>query len=111
LHSLSPIVIWLRITSGFTSNCSAGHLLERQPRTLITVAAIYDRRPPRSLLIAPCFVPLPVVPAPRVVLRSMIRNFSDPPVPWAARLSAPPCDIAQAIRMVATVLVPLVITH
>src|SRR5207249_2682537 len=26
------IDIWPRITSGFTSNCSAGHLLKRQPR-------------------------------------------------------------------------------
>jgi hypothetical protein len=28
----SSIVIWPRITSGFTSNCSAVHLLKRQPR-------------------------------------------------------------------------------
>jgi len=60
----SPIVIWPRTTSGFTSNCSAVHRLKRQPRTLKTVVAAYYRRSPRSLsatgrtrrgeLIAPC---------------------------------------------------------
>ena len=28
----SPIGIWPRTTSGFTSNCSAGHLVKPQPR-------------------------------------------------------------------------------
>jgi hypothetical protein len=28
----SPIVTWPRTPSGFTSNCSAVHLLKRQPR-------------------------------------------------------------------------------
>jgi hypothetical protein len=37
-------------SSGFTSNCSAGHLLKRQARTLIKVAAVYDHRSPCSLL-------------------------------------------------------------
>ena len=49
--------------------------------TLITVAAVYDRRSPHSLsatgrtrrgeLIALCSVPRPVVPEPHVVLRSI----------------------------------------
>jgi len=65
-------------------------LLKPHPGTLIIVVAAYDRRSPRSLLIAPCSVPRPVVPEPRVVLRSTIRNSSDRPEPVAERLSAPP---------------------
>src|SRR5205823_1110469 len=93
----------------FTSNCSAVHRLKRRHRTLKTVVAAYYRRSPRSLsatgrtrrgeLIAHCSGRLPVVPEPRVALQSRIRNSSDPPEPVAARLSAPPSDIAPATRL------------
>ena len=61
----------------FTSNCSPGHLLKVQPGTLITVAAVYDRRPPPTpcppldgLAVASSLLG-PVVPERRVVLQSI----------------------------------------
>ena len=43
----SPIVIWPRITSGFTGNCSAAHLLKLQPRVASHNAA--ETRSPLTL--------------------------------------------------------------
>src|SRR5438874_4328661 len=51
------------------------------------------------------------VPEPRVVLRSTIRNSSDRPEPWAARLSAPLGDIAPAMQFVDPVLESLAMAN
>src|SRR5207253_5707961 len=78
--------------------------------TLIDVRQCQRRRRERrpNVLILPARSALVLcVPEPRVVLRSTIRNSSDPPEPVAARLSAPLGDIAPAMRLVALVLEPL----
>src|SRR5439155_5378225 len=64
-----------------------------------------------SMLRPPCSLVFPVVPEPRVVLRSTIRNSSDRPEPWAARLSAPLGDIAPAMQFVDPVLESLAMAN
>ena len=75
--------IELRLDAGVRASAEFGP-------TLIDVRQCKRRRTERRVISSARSALLLSVPEPRVVLRSTIRNSSDPPEPVAARLSAPP---------------------